>query len=34
MLSYVTDIQRMEGIHNVDQLRHQKWSGAEYADKL
>ncbi|CAD8088697.1 unnamed protein product [Paramecium sonneborni] len=34
MLAYVEDIQRKEEKHNVDQLRHQKWSGAELIDHV
>jgi isocitrate lyase len=34
ILAYVRDIQRKERVHNVDQLKHQKWSGSEYSDKL
>jgi len=32
MIAYVETIQRKEAKHNVDQLRHQKWSGAEIID--
>jgi len=32
MLAYVQTIQRKEGKHKVDQLTHQKWSGANYVD--
>lgn len=34
MLAYVEGIQRKEKQYNVDQLKHQKWSGAEMADTL
>jgi isocitrate lyase len=34
ILAYVQNIQRKEREHNVDQLKHQKWSGAELADRL
>lgn len=34
MLGYVETVQRKEGKHKVDQLLHQKWSGANYIDKL
>lgn len=34
MLAYVSQIQRQEKIEKVDQLKHQKWSGADFADKL
>jgi isocitrate lyase len=34
MLSYVRDVQRKERENQVPQLTHQKWSGAEYVDKL
>ena len=34
MLAYVEGIQRKEKQYNVDQLKHQKWSGAELADTL
>jgi len=33
MLSYVNLIQRQEKVHNVDQLKHQKWSGVELRDR-
>jgi isocitrate lyase len=33
MISYVQKIQRKEGKHGVDQLLHQKWSGAELIDQ-
>jgi len=33
MLAYVERIQRQEKVHGVDQLTHQKWSGAEMVDK-
>lgn len=33
MLAYVEKIQRKEREHKVDQLLHQKWSGAELIDK-
>jgi len=33
MIAYVEQIQRQEKIHNVDQLTHQKWSGAELVDR-
>lgn len=33
MIAYVEGIQRQEKIHNVDQLLHQKWSGAELVDR-
>jgi len=33
MLAYVETVQREERKHNVDQLTHQKWSGAELIDK-
>jgi isocitrate lyase len=33
MLAYVERIQRQERVHKVDQLTHQKWSGAELVDK-
>lgn len=32
MIAYVEKIQRKEGKHGVDQLLHQKWSGAELVD--
>lgn len=32
MMAYVERIQRKEEKHNVDQLTHQKWSGANYVD--
>lgn len=34
MIAYVRDVQRKERAADVDQLKHQKWSGAEYSDKL
>jgi isocitrate lyase len=34
MLAYVKEIQRQEKANNVDQLKHQKWSGTELADKM
>jgi len=33
MIAYVQKVQRKEAKHNVDQLLHQKWSGAEMIDK-
>lgn len=33
MLAYVEYIQRKEKIEKVDQLMHQKWSGANLKDK-
>ena len=33
MLAYVDLIQRQEKTHNVDQLKHQKWSGVELRDR-
>lgn len=33
MLAYVELIQRQEKLHNVDQLKHQKWSGVELRDR-
>jgi len=32
MLAYVDTIQRKEEKYKVDQLTHQRWSGADYAD--
>lgn len=32
MLAYVETVQRKEEKHKVDQLTHQKWSGANYVD--
>jgi len=32
MIAYVQKVQRKEVKHNVDQLTHQKWSGASYVD--
>jgi isocitrate lyase len=32
MIAYVEGIQRKEAKHHVDQLKHQKWSGAEIID--
>lgn len=34
MLAYVSEIQRQEKAEKVDQLTHQRWSGAEFADRL
>merc|ERR1712217_794151 len=34
MKAYVTMIQRQEREHKVSTLTHQKWSGAEYTDKM
>lgn len=34
VLAYVDSIQRKERKEGVDQLKHQKWSGAELADRL
>ena len=34
MLAYVQEIQRQEKAEKVDQLKHQKWSGAELQDKI
>lgn len=34
MLSYVENIQRKEISEGVETLTHQKWSGADYVDKL
>jgi len=33
MIAYVERVQRQERVHNVDQLLHQKWSGAELVDR-
>jgi len=33
MLAYVETVQRKEEKHNVEQLKHQRWSGAEYVDQ-
>jgi len=33
MIAYVEKIQRQEKVHGVDQLLHQKWSGAEMIDR-
>jgi isocitrate lyase len=30
----VQNVQRKEETHKVDQLLHQKWSGADYVDQL
>lgn len=32
MLAYVQTVQRKEEKHKIDQLVHQKWSGANYVD--
>lgn len=34
MLAYVEGVQRPEREHGVETLQHQKWSGAEYVDRL
>lgn len=34
MLAYVERIQRQERVNNVDTLAHQKWSGANYYDRV
>jgi isocitrate lyase len=34
MLAYVTMVQRQERKNGVRTLKHQKWSGAEYIDRL
>ncbi|KAI3986623.1 hypothetical protein MKX01_014161 [Papaver californicum] len=34
MLAYVERIQREERVHGVDTLAHQKWSGANYYDRV
>lgn len=34
MLAYVRDVQRVERRENVEVLTHQKWSGADYMDRM